>query len=138
MLVTLVGLLSRSEYLYLPDMRIPPTMLVLQYCQLTLHGLYVGFQHLSIHTFLLKLECKPPNGLLKVNVLDLLQLIETVSDSYGYLGGSIAFIGLEIQIQSDLLHTHFFKELNIHEMWLCPIRPINYDNLIDIYILPEC
>jgi hypothetical protein len=85
LLVALIGLFPWSKYFNLSDMSVPSTMLILQYCKLNRHSLDVGFEDLPIHPFLLELECKPPNRLLKVNVFHLLQLIETIPDSDRYL-----------------------------------------------------
>jgi hypothetical protein len=58
--------LSRGEYLYLPNVRVPPAVLVLDYRDLHEHGLYVGLQDLAGGALLLELESEPPDGLLEI------------------------------------------------------------------------
>ena len=77
--VAVLSILSRSENLDLPNVCISPTMLILEDGNLHKHRLNIGFQDLTVAALLLKLESEPPDGLLKVDQLHLLQFIEAVA-----------------------------------------------------------
>jgi hypothetical protein len=68
--------LSRGKYLYLPNVRVPPAVLVLDDRDLHEHGLDVGLQDLAGGALLLELESEPADGLLEIDQLDFLELIE--------------------------------------------------------------
>ncbi len=68
--------LSWGEYLYLPNVCVPATVLVLDDGNLHEHGLDVGFQDLAGGALLLELESEPADGLLEIDQLNFLELIE--------------------------------------------------------------
>jgi len=68
--------LSRGKYLYLPNVSVPPAVLVLDDRDLHEHGLDVGLQDLAGGALLLKLESEPADGLLEIYQLHFLELIE--------------------------------------------------------------
>ena len=90
--------LSRGKYLYLPNVSVPPAVLVLDDRDLHEHGLDVGLQNLSSWALLLQLKVEPANRLLKVDEFDFLKFIEAVADSYGDFLRGIGFVGLEVKV----------------------------------------
>ena len=114
-------LFSRSKYFNLSDMCVSPAVLVLQYGDLHKHSFYVWFEYLPSGTFFLKLKVKPSDGFFKVYEFDLLKFIETIANSYRDFLRSIGLISFEVEIHRNFLHSHFFQELDIDEMWLSAV-----------------
>jgi hypothetical protein len=81
-------------------------VLVLDDRDLHEHGLDVGLQDLAGGALLLELESEPANGLLEIDQLDFLELIEGVAHPDGDFLGGVGLIRLEVQVHRDFLHTH--------------------------------
>ena len=74
-------------------MRVSPRLLVLKDCDLDVHCLHTG------PTPIVQREDVPAARLNKLNYFDLLELVEAVGDSDRQLLRSVAFVGLEVQVE---------------------------------------
>ncbi len=88
-------------------MSVASAVLVLQDPKLNVHRL----DERSV--FIEKRKHVPTCRTLKLNLLDFLHFVKTVGSSYADQLGRVAFVGFEVQVQSDFLYAHFLEELNI-------------------------
>ncbi len=115
MQVALVLQFSRREYFDLSDVRVTATVLVLDYADLNLIGLYEFPASVSEWKHI------PSARLFKFNLFNFLHFVERVVGSDADLGGSVAFVGFEIEVDRKFLYFHFFQKLNVHYVRLLTI-----------------
>ena len=106
---------SRREDFYLSDVGVSSTVLVLDYADLNLVGLY------EVAVSVSERENIPSARLFKFNQFNFLHFVERVVGSDANLGRSVAFVGFEIQVDCKFLYFHFFQKLNVDNVWLLTI-----------------
>ena len=89
-------------------MSVAARLLVLQNAYLNVHR----FDRRSVSV--VQREHIPAQRLHEFNNFDLLQLMETISNSYGYLLRCVALISFEVKVECNLAHSCFLQELDVH------------------------
>ena len=89
-------------------MSVTARLLVLQDTYLNVHRFYR--RSVSV----VQREHIPAQRLHKFNNFDLLQLMEAICHSYGYLLRCVALISFEVEVECNLTHSCFLQELDVY------------------------